>query len=269
VRVGELLAERQAGRDGALQEIGSLQHEGRRCLASSSRHGPCAGPREERCKRALDVSGEIARVERLPRGRLGQGHEALEHRVARGHERLQNPGAFAGHRRDRLARRQAEPSLHRGLGEGPRHVPLVQLDDDRNRGRIEIVGAQVLAEVLPAGAIVVLACRIGVGDEHDAVGPGEHDAPRRVVAHLAGHGVQLDADLVPEHVAQLEGEQIEEQRPIVRRLDRHELLTPLGIGEVVQDLEVRRLAAERRPVVHEFRVERPLGAVPLRHVPSP
>ena len=110
----------------------------------------------------------------------------------------------------------------------------------------------------------------GVGDQGHAVGALEHQPPRGGVDGLARDGEELDAEGdVAVLGAEGEREQVEEEGAIVLRLERHEAPARVGAGEPVERDEVRRLAAERGPVIDELDRHLPRGEVELHAIIVP
>ena len=64
------------------------------------------------------------------------------------------------------------------------------------------------------------ALRRRVGHEDDRIRSGQNHPAGRVVLHLAGDRVELDLEVVAGHGAQAEGQQVEEQRPVLGGVER-------------------------------------------------
>jgi hypothetical protein len=166
----------------------------------------------------IEVISQHARVDLLARALIGQRDQSLQHRSGRGDERFQHATAFGRHGRYAQLWPHAKPARdlfgRRRVGQ----VLLVELEQHGRALRVQTLGSHVHLQVLQAPAVLLLPAVARIRDEDDGVGPAQHDLSRRVVANLSGHRVELDADLVAEDVTQIEGQQIEEQRAIVRGL---------------------------------------------------
>ena len=155
-------------------------------------------------------------------------------------------------------------------GSRPRRASATISSSDRTLSRSRLLnwmttgqlldGDPELLEVLPQveerrGVVLGLA-DLRIGDERDAVGALQDEAASRGVEHLARHGEDLEAQRHAGAARRLrpEGDRqhVEEERAVVLRLERHQ--APAGGlgGELVQRSQVRRLPAERRPVVDEL-----------------
>ncbi|MFT3774854.1 MAG: hypothetical protein QM820_56620 [Minicystis sp.] len=120
-------------------------------------------------------------------------------------------------------------------------------------GKLEPVGAQVLAEVVEGLGVVLRLAGAGVGDQRHAVRALEHEPPRGRVDRLPRHREELDLERdVPVLGPEGEREQVEEQRAVVLRLERHETAAGVCSREGVERHEVGGLSAERGAVVDEL-----------------
>ena len=90
---------------------------------------------------------------------------------------------------------------------------------------------------------------------------------RRVALYWTwpGHGVELDLEVVAGDGAEAEGQQVEEERPVLGRVERDQPVRPLGVGDAVDLLEVGGLPGLRRPVVDHLGFDGPLAEVELDH----
>ena len=101
-------------------------------------------------------------------------------------------------------------------------VLLVVLDDDGQLLGDQAVGEQVDLHVLE-GREVVLEHRLArVGHEHHRVGAGQHHPAGGVVLDLAGDRVELDLEIVAGDRPQAEGKEVEEERAVLRGVERDE-----------------------------------------------
>ena len=136
------------------------------------------------------------------------GAEPREHGLARGAQRLGDAAALARHglelgRAGGIERRvQARDRQRR------HHVALVPLEHPRQARDLRGVQAdagEVRERVGLRVAIRLLARRVRIGHEHEAVEPLQHGAPRQPVVGLPGHGVEVKARVKAVHLAQIHG----------------------------------------------------------------
>ena len=130
-------------------------------------------------------------------------------------------------------------------------------------GRVEVVLLHVLDEVLPVGVVLCSGGPSAVGDEGDSVGTLEHDAPRSVMNHLAGHGEELHLDLEAIGSAEEDGQQIEEQGAVVVGLDGQQPASHFGAGPLMHHLQIRRLPRKTGAVIDNLDGQFPLGVIQL------
>ena len=137
--------------------------------------------------------------------------------------------------------------LHGGedlLGaQDPRQVLLVALDDNRGLGEVQLVGQEVGLHVLPGDVVLLGPVGLGVRHEDDGVRARQDHLSGGVVVDLPGDRVDLVANLIALDLAEVEGEKIEEEGPVFGGLQRDKLRVPLGIGDLVERLQVGRLSA--------------------------
>jgi hypothetical protein len=137
-----------------------------------------------------------------------------------------------GQLRDRLERLEDACAVHRGRLvelDGPvrvegliqlveredvREIPLVVLENARDALEREPDLGEVLPEVLEALDVRIAHRALRVGHEDDAVDALQDELARRVVEDLAGNGVQLQAGLEAANDADVEGEEVEKERPV-------------------------------------------------------
>ena len=175
----------------------------------------------------------------------------LEHRA----QRLEDAVAPDRHR---LQPRRAPPVERDGqlldrrdLGQ----VPLVVLEDEGDRGRVELVRGQVAVHLLEAGHVLLEPVRRRVRDEHHRVRAARHQPPRGRVGRLPGHGHDLEADVEAVEADPAQGQEVEEDRAVLLRVDGDELAAVTALGRGVERLEVGRLPADRRPVVQDLQLD--------------
>jgi hypothetical protein len=149
-------------------------------------------------------------------------------------------------------------------------VALVVLQHDRDLGGVHAVRREVVLEVLEGVQVGVEHLPLAVRHEHDAVRALEHEPAGLVVKDLAGHGVELDLRLHPLDLAQIHGEEVEEERPVSLGGEGEHLVALHALGEVVVHvLQVRGLPAQPRSVVDHLGRELALRVVEDDHLLSP
>jgi hypothetical protein len=138
--------------------------------------------------------------------------------------------------------------LHR---ERARQIALVVLDDDREGLERDLLFAEVFLEVLEALEVVREHRPLRVDDEHETVHAAQDDLAGLVVEDLSGNGAHLKANRVTLDVPELDGQEVEVDRPVLRRRERHELAGP-ALEALVEDLEVAGLSAETGSVIDDL-----------------
>ena len=133
-----------------------------------------------------------------------------------------------------------------------REVLLVVLQHERHGARVDAVFGEVRVQILKALDVLLELARLAVGHEHDAVGALKHELARRLVVDLPGHGVELELGREAGDRAEIERQEVEEQRAIRLRRERDHLPFPI-IGNLPVDvMQIRRLSGPTRPVVDDF-----------------
>ena len=125
-----------------------------------------------------------------------------------------------------------------------RQVALVVLDDVGELVEVVALLGQVGAQVLERLDVGLHALDLRVGDEDHAVDALQDQLAAGVVEDLAGHRVEVEARLEAADLAERERQEVEEQRALGLRREGDHLALRLGVGLVVDVLEVRRLPAE-------------------------
>src|SRR5690606_19389076 len=104
-----------------------------------------------------------------------------------------------------------------------------------------------------------------VGHEDHAVHATQDELARGVVEDLPGHSVEVEARLEAVHLAEVEGQEVEEQRALVLGSEGDHLTLRLGRHLLVDLLQVRRLARQAGPVVDDLEVDLPDREVDRAH----
>src|SRR5690606_7469118 len=125
----------------------------------------------------------------------------------------------------------------------------------------------VLVQVPQAFDVLLELLRLRIRDEHDAVRAAQHQLPRRVVVDLPGNRVELETGPVPRDRSEVQRKEVEEQRTVRLRGQRHHLPPPRGGRRRVHVLQVRRLAGPPRAVVDDLAGDLPRGMADQRHQP--
>jgi hypothetical protein len=145
----------------------------------------------------------------------------------------------------------------------------VELQDVGDGLQVEAVLGQVLLEVPDRFDVGFHPLVLAVGHEHDAVHALQDQLPAGVVEHLARHGVEVEAGGEAADGAQVEGQEVEEQRAVRLGREGDHLALRLRRGLVVDVLQVGRLAPEAGAVVDDLAVDLFAGVVDERHVARP
>ena len=133
-------------------------------------------------------------------------------------------------------------------------VTLVELQDVGNLVEVVAVLFQIRHQVVEGLDIGILALFLRVGDEHDTVDTAQNELAASIVEDLSGNGVEVDSGFEAAHVAQVEGQEVEEEGTLGFRGKGDHLAFLLVRGLLVNDLQVRGLAAQSGTVVHDLAV---------------
>src|SRR5208282_813561 len=155
--------------------------------------------------------------------------------------------------------------LQRLDGEDVGQVALVELQDVRDRGEIQIMIFQVLAQVVERFEVGVEPLFLGIRDEDDAVGALQNQAPAGLIKNLAWNGVKMEARLKAAHGSEVERKKIEEKSAVGFGGERNHLSLLIRVGMLVHPLQVRSLPAKAGTVVDKFAVNFPRGKINKRH----
>src|SRR5450755_2829661 len=140
-------------------------------------------------------------------------------------------------------------------GQNVGQISLVELQNVRNLVEVVAVFFQVRHQVIERFDVRVLALLLRVGDENDAIHAAQDQLAAGVIEDLSGDGIEMDASLEAADVAQVERQEIEEQGTLGLGGQRDHLALLLGRGFLVDDLQIRGLAAESGAIVHDFAVD--------------
>ena len=178
--------------------------------------------------------------------------QRAEDQRGRALQRLLHAGCPDGHRLEERQRARVEPLVQDLERQRVGQVALVVLEDHRDLVRVDLVGLQVLPQVLQALQVGVEHGLLAVRHEHHAVGALQHHAAGGVVEHLAGHGVELDARPHAADGAELDGQEVEEEGAVRLGGQREHLALVLDGQLLVDPLQVGGLAAQAGAVVDDL-----------------
>ncbi|MFN8095203.1 MAG: hypothetical protein U0599_23820 [Vicinamibacteria bacterium] len=219
---------------------------------------------DDRVLRPLPSRRPLGHVEdRVP------GREALDGLGEDGGERLEDALAAHGDRRDRLRVAGVQGAVELVHAQHLRQVALVVLEHERHRLGIEVMRQEVLRHLPVALDVLVPPVESGVRDEHQRVGALQHEPPRRRVHGLTGHREHLKAQLEATVAGGLERQQVEQDRAVLRGVDRDHLAAAARVGRAVEDLQVRGLPADGRAVVDQLDLDQAIAVVELDHFLGP
>src|SRR6267143_2245702 len=186
---------------------------------------------------------------------LGQFLECLEHAYSLNRNALQNRLAFL------LQLLRQFRHRHR-----IRQVPLVQLQHIRNRREIQVVLFQVLHQVFHRFEIRVQPLFLRIRHEHHAVRTFQDQLAAGLIENLSRHGIQMKARFESPHRPQIQWQEIEKQRAVRLRRQRHHLALLVLPGVVVDPLQVGGFSAQTWTVIHELAVNFARWKIDERHV---
>ena len=163
---------------------------------------------------------------------------------------------------------EPERVLQRLYRERARQIALVVLDDDRQALEGDLFLVEVLLEVLEAFQVVREHRPLRVDDEDETIRSAEDDLAGLVVEDLSGNGAHLKANRVALDVPELDGQEVEKDRPVLCRRERQEL-SGSALESLVEDLEVAGLSTQTRPVVDDLGRQLLRGVVEQGHGSPP
>ena len=252
-------AQRSGGRRSSGGRLGRIR-PGQRRVRDTDHHA--LWRRARRCRRRGarrgrgGVTGPFAVVAREP----------LEQQLRNALQRRLDTRALERHRLEVGQVARVQPLVQYRKRQRRRRVALVVLDHLRDLW-VDLVHQQVLAQATLALGVGVEHRGLAVGDEHDRVAALQHHPPGGFVEDLAGHGVDLHPRAHAADHAELDRQEVEEQRAVGLRGERHQLALRLEGQVVVDPLQVGGLAAQARPVVDELGRDLLRRVVEERHSP--
>src|SRR5438067_1440563 len=193
--------------------------------------------------------------------------QSLEHELGDAAKRLEDARAVQriGAELRNAAEIQRVVQFGRGENEIAWQILLVVLNDERHGPRVDPLLREIRVQVLEALDVLVELSRLRIGDEHDTVRALEHELPRRLVIHLAGHRVELEFRREARDRAEIEREKIEEQCAIGLGRERNHLALSVLRHLPVDVVQVRRLPGPTWPVVDDLARDLARGVVDERH----
>src|ERR1700693_750707 len=146
------------------------------------------------------------------------------------------------------------------LGEGVHRqhvgqIALVELQHVRNLVEVVAVFLDVGHQFVESFDVGIHALFLRVGDENDAIDAAQDQLAAGVIENLAGNRIEVNASLEAANRAQVERQKIEEQGPFRLRRQRDHLSLLLFGGFLVDELEIRSLAAQPSAVVNDLAID--------------
>jgi hypothetical protein len=139
-------------------------------------------------------------------------------------------------------------------GQNIGQIALVELEHVGNFVEVVAMLFQVRHQVVEGFDVGVLALLLRIGDEDDAVHAAQDQFAAGVIEDLSGDGVEVNAGLEAAYRAEIERQEVEEQRAFGFGGQRDHLALLLIRGFLVDHLQIRGLAAEAGAVVHDLAV---------------
>src|SRR3954454_3481379 len=188
-----------------------------------------------------------------------------ENQLGDGFQRVENAGAVHRHGFERRLAFEVELAIQLVGGDRRRQVALVELQRVRNRLQLVALLLEVLLQVLQRLDVRFHARLLRVSDKDHAVDAFQDQLARGVVEDLARNGVEMEARFETANRAEVEREEVEEERAIRFRRERDQLAFRLRVRLVIDPLQVRGLAAETGTVIHDLAVDLARRVVDERH----
>src|SRR3990170_2574904 len=156
--------------------------------------------------------------------------------------------------------------LQLGDRRGVRQIALVVLDHERHLREIVAVLRHVVVQVLHRLQIRLHPAGLRIPHEDDAVDILQNELATGVVVHLARHGIEVEPGLESANRAEVDGQEVEEQRALRLGRERNELSSRFRLYLAVDVLEIRGFSAKPGTVVNDLTVDLARGVVDHRHV---
>ena len=225
-----------AGRNAGVEHV--LVHHRHRSL---TRGGRFVGVRDRCGQTTLGVlEGQLARISTIGERVVERIDDGARDR----RERLEHAATRRRHGADRRCAVTVQLALEIFDRGDAADVALVVLHHMRHAGEVTLLLAQVVEQVLETLEVRVHPRDLRIGDEHDAVGPRQHQLARRVVIDLARDGEELQAHAHAPRLRHAQRQEVEVERAIDRGREAHHLAAMLGTSRIVDVLERRRLSSE-------------------------
>src|SRR5271156_4735414 len=155
--------------------------------------------------------------------------------------------------------------LQIGDGENVGEVALVELQDVGDRGEIQIMILQMLAQVVESFEICIETFFLRIRNEDYAIGAFQDQAAAGFVENLTGNCGEMEAGAKAAHGAQIERKKIEEKSAIGFGGKRNHLSLLIRSGMLVDPLQVGGLPAKAGAVVNKLAVNFASGKIYKRH----
>src|SRR5579883_960680 len=144
-------------------------------------------------------------------------------------------------------------------------VAFVPLHDQRELCYIFAHAPQLLLQLVPAFQVFLELAGLGVGHENHAVGVSQHGDTCLLVEDLAGHSIELKADLIAVNFTKVKWQQIEIQSALRLGIDGDHLSYIVWIDCFVNVMQIRCFATEANAVVDNLTVDLALEPIDKGH----
>src|SRR5436190_20469158 len=180
--------------------------------------------------------------------------QLTNHQLTHRSQRVEHSHTSVGDRFIRGRSHGVEVSFEDFQGQRVAQVALVVLHYHREFEETLALLGQVAGQLLQRPHVLSQLVALRIGHEHHTVRTVQHRHPCALVKYLAGYGVQVEARLVAMHAAQVERQEVEEQRTLGLSINREQVASCLARHSRVYVLQVRGLTGQAGTVVHNFAV---------------
>src|SRR5204862_4916921 len=132
-----------------------------------------------------------------------------------------------------------------------------------------VLEREVVAEIFEALDILFHFFPLRIGHKNNSVDTPQHQLPGRVVNYLAGDGIKLKLGHESLDHDRIQRKKIEKECAFGRSRERNQIAAVQRIDPLVNVVEVRGLAAQRRPVVDNLELNLAARVINDRHAASP
>jgi len=198
-------------------------------------------------------------------GAMSDSAQGLHYELADGTQSLKDAVPLDGHGVEIRDIHGVENRPEFLLGHDVRQVPLVVLDHERNGVDIIPVRFHILIQVMHRLNIRFQTRPLGIGHEDQPVYPFQDEATASVVVGLARDGIKVETSLKPSDLAKIDGEEVEEERPIRLGCQGDHLALGVWVHSGIDIFQVRGLSTQTRPVIDHLAVDLPASVVDHGH----